>query len=151
MAYFLPKPPFCVNYRNVRRQYVSQDPPEHPRNCTLGLTDKMHLRAKVVSAQLVRKRAIHGQYFSLFQLSSPLSVSKRDAVTQPLISKQQWAGGDRFAKTNNLISSSAVLISSAQTSLEETGESHNSSAAVIITGLFLHVMGEREETRRDFG
>lgn len=77
-----------------------------------------------------------GQRFSLSQLSSPfLRVSERDAVTQPLISEQQWAGGDRFAKTNNLISSSAALISSAQTSLEETGESHNISAAGIITGL----------------
>lgn len=77
-----------------------------------------------------------GQRFSLSQLSSPfLQVSERDAVTQPLISEQQWAGGDRFAKTNNLISSSAALISSAQTSLGETGESHNISAAGIITGL----------------
>lgn len=70
-------------------------------------------------------------------------------MTQPLISEQQWAGGDRFAKTNNLISSSAALISSAQTSLGETGANHNISAAVIITGLFLDVMVEGEETRKD--
>lgn len=48
-----------------------------------------------------------------------LSVSERDAVTQPLISEQQRAGGDRFAKTNNLISCGAALISSAQNSLEK--------------------------------
>lgn len=73
-------------------------------------------------------------------------MSERDAVTQPLISEQQWAGGDRFAKTNNLISSSTALISSAQTSLGETGESHN--IGEIITGLFVDVTVEGEETRR---
>lgn len=43
-----------------------------------------------------------------------------------------------------------TLISSAQTSLGETCKNHNISAAVIITGLFLHVIVEREETGRDF-
>lgn len=76
------------------------------------------------------------------------SASERDAVTQTLISQQQWAGGDRFAKTNNLISSSAALISSAQTSWGETGESHNISPTVIITGLLLDVAVGRKETRR---
>lgn len=69
-------------------------------------------------------------------------------MTQPLISKQQWAGGDHFGKTNNLISSRAALISSAQTSLGETGESQNISHTVIITGLFRGVTVERKETRR---
>lgn len=69
-------------------------------------------------------------------------------MTQPLISEQQWAGGDRFAKTNNLISSSADLISLAQ-SLEKPARVTTISAAVIITGLFLDVIAERKETRRD--
>lgn len=45
-------------------------------------------------------------------------------MTRPLISEQQWAGGDRFAKTNNLISSSADLIYFGS-KFGETGESHN--------------------------
>lgn len=40
-------------------------------------------------------------------------------MTQLLISKQQWADGDRFAKTNNLISGGTALISSAQNSLKK--------------------------------
>lgn len=55
-------------------------------------------------------------------------------MTQPLISRQQRAGGDRFAKTNNLISSGAALISSAQNSLGKL-ESQNISTGVIIKGL----------------
>lgn len=62
-------------------------------------------------------------------------MSERDAVTQPLISEQQRAGGDRFAKTNKLISSGAALISSAQDSLEKL-ESRNISTGVIIRGLY---------------
>lgn len=71
-------------------------------------------------------------------------MSERDAVTQPLISEQQWAGGDRFAKTNNLISSSAALISSAQNSLEKL-ESHN----MIIKGLYLDTRLKGAETKRN--
>lgn len=73
-------------------------------------------------------------------------MSERDAVTQPLISEQQRAGGDRFAKTNNLISSGAALISSAQNSLEKL-ESHNISA--IIKGLYVDTGLKGAETQRD--
>lgn len=58
-------------------------------------------------------------------------------MTQLLISEQQWAGGDRFAKTNNLISGSTALISSAQNSLDKTGENHNITSTVIMSGLYL--------------
>lgn len=57
-------------------------------------------------------------------------------MTQLLISEQQWAGGDRFAKTNNLISGSTALISSAQNSLDKTGE-NNITSTVIMSGLYL--------------
>lgn len=58
-------------------------------------------------------------------------------MTQLLISKQQWAGGDRFAKTNNLISGSKALISSAQNSFGKAGEKHNITSTVIMSGLDL--------------
>lgn len=58
-------------------------------------------------------------FTSVSPLSSPLQSAKKGATTQLLISEQQWAGRDRFAKTNNLISGSAASISSAQKSLEE--------------------------------
>lgn len=77
-----------------------------------------------------------------------LSVSERDAVTQPLISEQQRAGGDRFAKTNNLISSGAALISSAQNSLEKL-ESQNISTGMIIKGLYVGMRLKGAETQRD--
>jgi len=58
----------------------------------------------------------------LFYFSFPAfsrSVSRQGAVTQLIISEQQWASGDRFAKTtNNLISAKMALINPAQNSLE---------------------------------
>lgn len=63
--------------------------------------------------------AIVGSFCFHLSVFRDSSISRQGAMTQLLISKKQWAGRDRFAKTNNLISGGTALISSAQNSLEK--------------------------------
>lgn len=79
------------------------------------------------------------------------SINEQGTATHLLISEQQWAGGDRFAKTNNLISTSAALISSVQNSLKKKGKTHNIADTVIMSGLYLDftLKGEGTLTAED--
>lgn len=76
------------------------------------------------------KICLHRVTFLPFSAFISPSISRQGALTQLLISEQQWAGGDRFAKTNNLISGSTALISSAQNSLEKWVRNNITSTAI---------------------
>ncbi len=141
IAHFLLKP-HCVS---IKRSPRCLQPPrelsELPHNRLLTSPNWQESATRTTaSATLLWKSATIGSFFFRFPAFISPSVSRQGAVTQPLISKQQWAGGDRFAKTNNLISGSTALISSAQNSLEKRVRNITSARGNYVwTGFWFHI------------